>query len=136
MLSAESGPSLHQEPRLGSDPVGLVGLTHLMSVTRGTSSVAIGLVDGPIALDHPNLSSANIGEVPDSSNGRCSDVTSIGCIHGTFVAGIFALLVVPWHLPSVPDAGFSCGRSLRKVAPQRSRRPGRRQGNSHGRFSM
>jgi subtilisin family serine protease len=88
--SAEPGPRLHQGPSLDSDPLQLVGLTQLMSLTQGKSSVAIGLVDGPVALDHPNLSSTNIREISGNSNTRCSDVTSVACIHGTFMAGILS----------------------------------------------
>jgi len=83
-----AGPRLNQEPGLDSYPLRLVGLTQLMSLTEGISSVVIGLVDGPVALGHPNLSSADIREIPSNSNGQCSDVTSLACTHGTFVAGI------------------------------------------------
>jgi hypothetical protein len=88
--SAEPGLRLHEEPHLDSDPLRLVGLTRLFSLTEGASSVAIGLVDGPVALDHPNLSSTNIHELSGNSDGRRSDVTCVACMHGTFMAGILS----------------------------------------------
>lgn len=87
MFSAQPASYPHQDPRPDSDPLRMVGLTNLMSRTQGTPSVAIGLVDGPVALDHPDLSSTNIRMIPGSSNG-VPDVGSVACTHGTFVAGI------------------------------------------------
>jgi subtilisin family serine protease len=77
-----------QQPRLAADPLTLVGLGRLISLTQGTSSVAIGLIDGPVALDHPDLNSANIRELSGKGIGRCSDATSVACTHGTFIAGM------------------------------------------------
>lgn len=88
MHAAIPGPRLHQEPYLDSDPLKLVGLTQLMSLTEGIPAVAIGLVDGSVVLDHPNLSSANIREISGNASGRCSDVASVACTHGTFIAGM------------------------------------------------
>lgn len=88
MVSAEPGLRVHQEPPFHSNPLKLVGLNQLMDLTQGIPSVRIGLVDGPVALDHPNLRSARVVEVPSVANGRCFDVTSVGCLHGTFMAGI------------------------------------------------
>jgi subtilisin family serine protease len=90
VASADSESCLRQEPRLDSDPLGLVGLTRLISRSEGQSSVAIGLVDGPVAADHPNLRTTNIRVISGNSNGYCADLTSVACMHGTFVAGILS----------------------------------------------
>ena len=48
------------------------------------------LIDGPVALDHPDLSQATIKEIPADVRGSCSRMESMACMHGTFVAGILA----------------------------------------------
>jgi subtilisin family serine protease len=67
-------------------PLDLVKLTELMSRTRGRAEVRIGLIDGPVALDHPDLAGAAISKIGES--GRCARAGSAACLHGTFVAGI------------------------------------------------
>jgi subtilisin family serine protease len=59
-----------------------------MAETLGHPDVAIGLVDGPVARDHPDLVAGNIREVTTGSGAACSRTDSLGCQHGTFVAGI------------------------------------------------
>ena len=41
-------------------------------------------------MDHPDLASENIREIPGGSPGRCARVESPACGHGTFVAGILS----------------------------------------------
>jgi len=60
-----------------------------MAVTRGQRDVVVGLIDGPVSFDHPELTNANIGEIPGIS-GRCTRTDSVACRHGTFVAGVLA----------------------------------------------
>jgi subtilisin family serine protease len=64
----------------------LVNLTSLMALTSGRPEIVIGLVDGPVATQHPELSSDSVREL--RGNGRCARPTSVACMHGTFVAGI------------------------------------------------
>ncbi|HZR67781.1 MAG TPA: S8 family serine peptidase [Burkholderiales bacterium] len=68
----------------------LVRLTPLMERTSGRAEVLIGLVDGPVAMNHPGVASHNIREIPGSMSGACSRADSAACMHGTFVAGILA----------------------------------------------
>jgi subtilisin family serine protease len=68
--------------------VDLAGLTRLMRLTSGSPDVIIGLIDGPIARDHPNLADASIRMLPGPHGGACREVTSAACTHGTFVAGV------------------------------------------------
>jgi subtilisin family serine protease len=69
-------------------PLDLVNLTPLMARTTGRAEVKIGLIDGPVAVDHPDLSGQNIHEVPGKQSGACSTASSLACMHGTFVAGM------------------------------------------------
>ena len=48
------------------------------------------MVDGPIAMDHPDLVHENIREIPDGSRAHCSRVDSTACGHGTFIAGVLS----------------------------------------------
>jgi subtilisin family serine protease len=48
----------------------------------------VGLVDGPIAMNHPDLTGDSIREVPGKMSGTCTQNNSRACLHGTFVAGI------------------------------------------------
>jgi subtilisin family serine protease len=66
----------------------LVGLRPVMELTTGSPQVGIGLVDGPIALEHPGLQGANIRELTGGAGSGCSRAGSLACRHGTFVAGI------------------------------------------------
>ncbi len=69
-------------------PLDLVNLTPLMERTSGRSEIKVGLIDGPVAMDHPDLAGQNIREVAGKFAGACSRASSVACMHGTFVAGI------------------------------------------------
>ena len=70
------------------NPLGLVKLTALMELTSGRPEITIGLIDGPVALSHPDLAGANIRELPGKLAVTCAQAESTACQHGTFVAGI------------------------------------------------
>jgi subtilisin family serine protease len=69
-------------------PLDLVGLTALMARSSGRADVKIGLIDGPVALRHPDLSSELIREIATPGGAACAQAGSAACLHGTFVAGI------------------------------------------------
>lgn len=69
------------------DPLELVRLPGLMALTRGRADLIVGLVDGPVALDHPDLATGNVGTLAGTA-GACRDNRSPACRHGTFVAGV------------------------------------------------
>jgi subtilisin family serine protease len=71
------------------DSLDLVKLTALMELTSGRPEITIGLIDGHLVMNHPDLASENIREVPGKS-GVCSQASSTACMHGTFVAGILS----------------------------------------------
>jgi hypothetical protein len=58
--------------------------------TKGKAEIAVASVDGPIALNHPDLVGASIRELPGSPKASCSIAESVACTHGTFVAGILS----------------------------------------------
>ncbi len=66
----------------------LVKLPALMKLTRGRPEIVVGLIDGPVAMNHPDLVSENIREIPGSVQGICTQPHDAACAHGTFVAGI------------------------------------------------
>jgi subtilisin family serine protease len=66
----------------------LVKLVPLMNITSGKPEITIGLIDGPVAMDHPDLASENIHAIPGTLAGMCSIDNSVACMHGTFVAGV------------------------------------------------
>lgn len=71
-------------------PLELCHLTPLMELTAGRAEVLVALVDGPVALDHPDLGDARVREIPGRLRGSCARAESAACLHGTFVAGVLA----------------------------------------------
>ncbi|MCI5188434.1 MAG: peptidase S8 [Candidatus Electrothrix sp. AS4_5] len=69
-------------------PLDLVKLTPVMEITSGRPEIGIGLIDGPVAPDHPAFAGKNIRELLGKSNDICTLTGSAACQHGTFVAGI------------------------------------------------
>jgi subtilisin family serine protease len=59
-----------------------------MERTTGRAEIKVGLIDGPVATDHPDLVRQNIQEVPGKVAGACSRASSSACMHGTLVAGM------------------------------------------------
>jgi hypothetical protein len=71
-------------------PLDLVRLTPLMKLTSGIADVSIGLVDGPVVMNHPELTSQYVRQTPGNGSSACTQIKSIACLHGTFVAGILS----------------------------------------------
>ena len=69
------------------NPLDLVNLTASMTVTAGRPEIVIGLIDGPVAMDHPDLTSASLREV-SGAHSKCNQYPSASCLHGTYIAGI------------------------------------------------
>ena len=72
------------------DPLQLVKLDRVMSRSSGRGEVVIGLIDGPVAMEHPELTKSSIREVRGAQGASCSVADSVACMHGTFVAGILS----------------------------------------------
>ncbi len=86
--SARSGDDSELPDLAPMSPLDLVKLSPLMERTSGRPEVAIGLIDGPVAINHPDLAAQRIREVPGKLGGACSRASSAACMHGTFVAGM------------------------------------------------
>jgi subtilisin family serine protease len=71
-------------------PLTLVKLTALMERTSGSAEVKIGLIDGPVALQHADLTHESLREAPGLKGASCARPVSAACIHGTFIAGILS----------------------------------------------
>lgn len=68
----------------------LADLPAVMARSSGSAAVAIGLIDGPVALGHPDLAGGNFGGAPDAGPAACGRTASTACAHGTAVAGILS----------------------------------------------
>jgi subtilisin family serine protease len=93
-------------------PLDLVRLTALMDRTPGRTEVRVGLIDGPVALSHPDLAGAVIKEV--GSAAACARASSFACIHGTFVAGILCAR----RGSAAPGICPACTLILRPIFPE------------------
>jgi subtilisin family serine protease len=71
-------------------PLDLVRLAPLMDRTSGRPEVTIGLIDGPVVMDHPELANHHVREIPGNGSAACTQANSTACLHGTFVAGILS----------------------------------------------
>lgn len=65
----------------------LTGLLSLMAITSGIPDIVIGLIDGPVAMNHPDLTHENLRFISAETQ-SCISPDDIACRHGTFVAGI------------------------------------------------
>lgn len=69
-------------------PMHVVRLEGLLATTSGVPETIVGLIDGPVALTHPDLATENIRGTPDAVGALCSSPSSSACTHGIFVAGV------------------------------------------------
>jgi len=84
----------------------IVELTPLLERTSGRPEITIGLIDGPVALDHPALTGQRIQEITGKVSAACVNRDSAACAHGTFVAGVLAAKR-GWGAPAIcPDCTF------------------------------
>jgi len=68
----------------------LVHLSQLMALTSGASEIVVGMIDGPVVVDHPLLAKENVRVLSDETAQACARAGRTACTHGTFVAGILA----------------------------------------------
>jgi subtilisin family serine protease len=72
------------------DPLGLTKLNSLMERTTGSPAIKIGLIDGPVFTQQPDLTGERFEEIPGKNGAQCARPDSMACLHGTFVAGILS----------------------------------------------
>jgi subtilisin family serine protease len=61
-----------------------------MERTSGSPELRIGLIDGPVFIQHPDLARERLREIPGHSGAACIQADSTACLHGTFIAGILS----------------------------------------------
>jgi hypothetical protein len=83
-----AAPLSSQPTTRRADPPAAVGLRPLMELTSGRRETMVALIEGPVAIDHPELASENIREVSGGLPAKCARSDTIACTHGTFVGGI------------------------------------------------
>ena len=71
-------------------PLELVNLNALMDRTSGNPEVKIGFIDGPVVVQHADLETEFIREIPSNNKSFCTNSNSAACLHGTFIAGILS----------------------------------------------
>lgn len=59
-----------------------------MDVSSGHPTISIGIIDGPVDLNHPAFQDSKIKTVKPSQISECKNANSIACSHGTLIAGI------------------------------------------------
>jgi hypothetical protein len=72
-----------------------------MKLTKGSAEIVIGLIDGPVLTDHPDLVSEKIRTLPGKVESRCTRPDSAACVHGK--------AHVTWDLLATP-APLPCSR--------------------------
>jgi len=86
----------------------VVRSTRLMQLTGGNANVIVGLIDGPVSLEHPDLAPERIRTLP---GGACAANGGAACAHGTFIAGILSAR----RTSSVPGLCPGCTVLVRPV---------------------
>ena len=66
----------------------LVHLGQLMALSSGAREIVIGMIDGPVAVDHPLLDKENIRVLSNDAGQASARAGHMASRHGTFVAGI------------------------------------------------
>lgn len=61
-----------------------------MERTSGRPEVKIGVIDGPVLTEHPDLDPEHLTHMSDAHGATCTRAGSAACLHGTFVTGILA----------------------------------------------
>jgi subtilisin family serine protease len=72
------------------DPLRQIKLDSIMQISSGDPKIRIGVIDGPIDLNHPAFQGRKIRTANVSQVSICRSASSIACMHGTFVVGILA----------------------------------------------
>jgi hypothetical protein len=89
-LSGRGSPTGRAGRAFNMRCLALIKLVPLMERTSGDPHVKIGLIDGPVATQHPDLGGGRFRELAESAGAQCNQPDSAACVHGTFVAGILA----------------------------------------------
>jgi subtilisin family serine protease len=88
----------------------MVSLSQLMARTEGRAEITIGLIDGPVAAEHPGLANSRLRAVGDRPV-TCRNSGGSACLHGTFIAG----MLVAGPAASTPGLCPGCTMLVRPV---------------------
>jgi subtilisin family serine protease len=72
------------------NPLDLSKLTAVMEQSSGNPEVIIGLIDGPVLTEHPELAGKTLREISGNYSASCTQANNTACLHGTFVAGVLS----------------------------------------------
>ena len=97
-------------------PLNLVNLTPLMALTTGKFNLKIGVIDGPVATDHPDFNDTFFHVLPGNPPGKCSRNDSIACSHGTFVVGVLSAQ----RQSLAPSICPGCPLVIRSIFPEKT----------------
>jgi len=61
-----------------------------MNLTSGSPEIVIGLMDGPVAINHPDLAAESVRGIAGERSAGCTHSGSAARAHGTFTAGILS----------------------------------------------
>ncbi len=98
----------------------VTNLSQLMLRTNGRSEVVIGLIDGPVVADHPDLPVSRIRRLSGGQPSTCGNQASMACHHGTFTAGMLCAR----RGASAPAICSECTLLVRPVFPESVERGG------------
>jgi subtilisin family serine protease len=87
--SQPGAPDAHQGKR-SVDHLNLVRLAPLMNLSSGSPEIVIGLMDGPVALNHSDVATEGVRGIAGEPRPGCTQSDSAACIHGTFTAGMLS----------------------------------------------
>lgn len=79
-----------RDSSLDTGPLDLANLRPLMALTGGSPTVRVGIIDGPVLSQHPDLSTARLRPIGGAQQASCVMPGHPACAHGTFTAGILA----------------------------------------------
>jgi subtilisin family serine protease len=104
-------------------PLDVVKLTALMQITSGRPEIVIGLLDGPVAVDHPDLMAEHIRELPGRQRGTRPQANIAARMHGTFVAGMLCAKRGSAAPAICPDCTLLVGPIFRGTTAERGPMP-------------
>lgn len=68
----------------------LIRLTPLLERSKGKAEIVIGLIDGPVSIEHPAFRGSVLRAISGTGTGTCGQAESFACKHGTLVAGVLS----------------------------------------------
>ena len=88
--SEQRGPGTGANSGNSMSPTQSIRLTALMERTSGSPDFHIGLIDGPVFTQHPDLNAARLRGLTSPNRATCAQNESMACLHGTFIAGVLS----------------------------------------------